>query len=108
MTLEYTNGHRRAISGASLAQLLKNMSAPERAIMAADILDGHVVIVGLTRRMVTAMCRADAGYVDRALRLTRAQRAEVCRGDRQLVSPRVPCADFEAFAEAIRRAGSTV
>jgi len=55
--LHYTNGHRRAISGASLAQLRRRMSAAERACLAADIVDGRVVLQGLTVKAIPeAIC----------------------------------------------------
>jgi len=112
--LQYTNGTRRAITGAGLAQLRRRMSAAERACLAADIVDGRVVLQGLTVKAVAALVGVNVGYVDRALRLTPQQRAEVCDGDRPLVSPR-PSADAPAFdwakiddatlVEAVRRIG---
>jgi len=112
--LQYANGYRRAITGASLAQLRRRMSAAERACLAADIVDGRVVLQGLTVKAIAALVGVNVGYVDRALRLTPEQRAEVCRGDRPLVTPRPP-ADAPAFdwnavgdemlVEAIRRIG---
>jgi len=52
--LHYTNGHRRAISGASLAQLRRRMSAAERAVLAADIVNGRVVLQGLAVKAIAA------------------------------------------------------
>jgi len=103
--LQYTNGHRRAITGAGLAQLRRRMSAAERACLAADIIDGRVILQGLTAKAVAALVGVNLGYVDHALRLTPEQREQVRRGDRPLVSPRPPCADFDALVDAIRRAG---
>jgi hypothetical protein len=112
--LQYTNGHRRAISGASLAQLRRRMSAAERACLAADVVDGRVVLQGLTVKAIAALVGVNVGYVDRALRLTPEQRAEVCRGARPLVSPRgrAPASpiDWNAIndddlVEAVRRIG---
>jgi hypothetical protein len=112
--LQYTNGHRRAISGAGLAQLRRRMSAAERACLAADIVDGRVVLQGLTVKAIAALVGVNVGYVDRALRLTPEQRAEVCRGDRPLVLPRTPAPashiDWNAIndddlVEAVRRIG---
>src|SRR5262249_16382766 len=103
-----------AITGASLAQRRWRMSAAERACLAADIVDGRVVLQGLTVKAIAALVGVNVGYVDRALRLTPEQRAEVCRGDRPLLAPR-PHADAPAFnwnavgdemlVEAIRRIG---
>src|SRR5262249_14543651 len=86
--LQYTNGTRRAITGAGLAQLRRRMSAAERACLAADIIDGRVILQGLTAKAVAALAGVSVGSVDRALRLTPEHRAEVCRGDRPLVQPR--------------------
>ena len=52
--LQYANGYRRAITGASLAQLRRRMSAAERACLAADIVDGRVVLQGLTVKAIAA------------------------------------------------------
>ena len=105
--LHYTNGHRRAISGASLAQLRRRMSAAERACLAADVVDGRVVLQGLTTK-------AGVGYVDRALRLTPEQRADVSRGARPLPPAQKRtiarpinwnAVDDDVLVEAIRRIG---
>jgi hypothetical protein len=104
---------RRCLSGASLAQLVRNMSPSDRAILAADILDGNVVIMGLTRRTVTAMCGATSAYVDAALRCTPEQRAAIARGERRLILPRsrAPAPfdwakiDDTTLVEAVRRIG---
>ena len=112
--LLYSNGSRRAISGASLAQIRRRLSAAERAVLAADIVDGRTVLQGLTVKAIAALVGVNVGYVDCALRLTPQQRAEVCRGDRPLVPPRTrkpaPPVDWNAIGdamlvEAIRRIG---
>ena len=112
--LQYANGYRRAITGASLAQRRRRMSAAERACLAADIIDGRVILQGLTAKAIAALVGVNVGYVDRALRLTPEQRAEVCRGDRPLVLPRAPAPashiDWNAIndddlVEAVRRIG---
>ena len=105
--------HRRCLSGASLAQIVRNMSPSERAVMAADILDGRIVVMGLTRRIVTAMCRATPNYVDAALRCTPEQRAAIARGERPLIRPRPRATapidwatiDDATLVEAVRRIG---
>ena len=110
--LHYTNGTRRAISGASLAQLRRRMSAAERAILAADLVDGHVVLQGLTVKSIAALVGTCPAYVHRALRLTPEQRADVCRGDRSLIPPtaRAPVFDWKSISddvlvEMIRKVG---
>jgi hypothetical protein len=64
------------------------MSAAERACLGADIVDGRVVLQGLTVKFIAALVGTSVDYVDRALRLTPAQRQEVCNGNRPLVPPR--------------------
>jgi hypothetical protein len=118
--LEYPNDYRRAtISGAGLAQRRRRMSAAERACLGADVVDGRVVLQGLTIKSVAALVGTSVGYVNRALRLTPAQRQAVCDGERPLVAPRArPRAgcwsgapiDWEAvgdemLVEAIRKIG---
>ena len=68
--LLYSNGSRRAISGASLAQIRRRLSAAERAVLAADIVDGRIVLQGLTVKAIAALVGVNVGYVDCALRLT--------------------------------------
>src|SRR5262249_44913969 len=96
------------------AQRRRRMSAAERACLAADIVDGRVVLQGLTVKAIAALVGVNVGYVDRALRLTPEQRTEACRGDRPLVAPRArgpaPPIDWNAIGddmlvEAIRRIG---
>jgi len=109
--LQYMNGHRRAISGASLAQLRRRMSAPERACLAADIVDGRVILQGLTVKAIAALVGVNMGYVDRALRLTPEQREQVRRGDRPLVAPQpyaptdAGCMSDDMLVEVVRRVG---
>ena len=109
--LQYTNGHRRAISGASLAQLRRRMSAPERACLGADIIDGRVILQGLTAKAIAALVGVSVGSVDRALRLTPEQREQVKRGDRPLVLPRAyaptdaGCMSDDMLVEVVRRVG---
>jgi hypothetical protein len=47
------------------------MNASQRAVLAADIIDGRLVVMGLTRKAVTALCSASHAYVAAALRTTR-------------------------------------
>jgi len=113
----YTNGSRRAITGAGLAQLRRHMSAAERACLAADIVDGRVALQGLTVKAVAALVGVNGSYLARALRLNPEQRAEVRRGTRPLVAPRTAATATDARAvdwdklddatlvEAVRRIG---
>jgi len=108
--LEYTNETRRAITGPGLAQLRRRMSAAERACVAADIIDGRLILQGLTAKSIAGLVGVNLGYVDRALQLTPEQRAEVCRGDRPLVAPRTGAPNAgrmsdEMLVEMVRRVG---
>jgi len=112
--LQYANGSRRAITGASLAQLRRRMSAAERACLAADIVDGRIALQGLTVKSIASLVGVNLGYVDRALRLTPEQRAEVRRGARPLPPAQKHtndrpinwnAVDEEMLVEAIRRIG---
>jgi hypothetical protein len=82
--LQYRNSPCRAISGASLAQLRRHMAAPERACLAADIIDGRVVLQGLTAKGIAALCGVNLAYFNAALNLTPEQRCEASRGARPL------------------------
>src|SRR5262249_8795795 len=111
--------HRRRIpariTGASLAQLLRNMGPAQRAVMAANIIDGDVVIAALTRRMVAMLCGASASYVDAALHHSAEEREAIACGARPLVPRARPRADArrinwanldaDVLVEAIRRIG---
>jgi len=103
------------ITGASLAQLLRNMGAAERAVLAANIIDGDVVITALTHKMVAMLCGASASYVDAALHHSAEEREAIARGDRPLVPRARPRADArrinwadlddDVLVEAVRRIG---
>jgi hypothetical protein len=89
------------------------MSAAERACVAADIVDGRVVLQGLTVKAIAALVGVNVGYVDRALRLAPEQRAEVSRGARPLPAQKHTndrpinwnAVDDDVLVEAIRRIG---
>jgi hypothetical protein len=117
MTIYHSNGSptsRRAITGAGLAQLRRRLSPAERACLAADIIDGRTALVALTAKAIATLVGVNLGYVDRALKLTSAQRQGVRAGDRPLIlpqprKPREPV-DWGAIgdaelAEAISRIG---
>ena len=103
----------RSISGASLSQRLRRMNASQRAVLAADIIDGRLVVMGLTRKAVTALCSASQAYVAAALRTTPEQRKAIVRGERSLIRarPRAPAPidwakiDDTTLVEAVRRIG---
>jgi hypothetical protein len=111
--LQYRNGHHRAISGASLAQLRRHMPAAERACLAADIVDGRVILQGLTAKSVASLCGVNMAYVNVALNLAPEQREEVRRGRRSLVPPPPkpsPAFDWDTvnddvLVEAVRKIG---
>jgi len=86
--VHYTNGGQRTISGAGLAQRQRRMSAAERACFAADVIDGKIMLAGLTVKSIAALIGVCPAYVHRALNLTPEQRIEVRCGYRPLVQPR--------------------
>jgi hypothetical protein len=83
--LNYNNGNPGAISGASLAQLVRRMSAPQRAILAADIVDGRTILQRLTAKSIAMIVGASPAYVCAALRCSPEQREQVRRGERPLI-----------------------
>jgi len=111
--LNYTNGRRHAITGASLAQRRRRMCKAERAILAADIIDGRIVLQGLTVKTIAGLVGTNISYVYQALKLTPEQREAVRRGDRRLILPQpapAPAFDWSAVSddvliEAIRQVG---
>ena len=114
MVLKYPSTARRAISGAGLSQVRRRMSAVERAVLAADILDGRVVLQGLTAKAVSELVGANLSYVHRAVLLTPEQRIAVVRGDRPLITPApraaAPAVDWakigdDMLVEAIKMIG---
>jgi hypothetical protein len=74
---------RRGIDPHSVAQK-KKLSKAARAVLGAEILDGHVVLLNPTRDMVSKALGASAGYIDMARRLSPEARQEVARGTRSL------------------------
>jgi hypothetical protein len=84
---KYTNGSRRAITGASLAQLVRRMPATARACLAANVIDGRIALVDLTAKAIITIVGANSSYVYQALRLSQEQREQVCRGERSLIAP---------------------
>lgn len=114
----FSNTSPRALSGASLAQHLRRLSAPERAILAAEIIDGTVIIQGLTIKAIAAISGANISYVHAALRCTPEEREQVRRGERPLVLPKDTArpssaptvfdwhaVDDDALVEAVRMIG---
>jgi hypothetical protein len=89
------------------------MNASQRAVLAADIIDGRLVVMGLTRKTVTSLCGASVNYVNAALRTTPEQRARIARGERSLIRsrPRTPTPidwnsiNDDVLVEAVRRIG---
>jgi hypothetical protein len=75
----------RTISGASLARFLRHMSAPQRAVLAAEILNGRIILTDLTAKAVAALVDVNQSYVNAALRCTPEQRLAVASGKRPLV-----------------------
>jgi hypothetical protein len=86
-----TNGtgasfHR--LSGASLAQFVKRMNTAQRAVLAAEIIDGRIALMKLTAKTVAAIVGVSQSSVNAALRYPPEQRAAIAAGDRPLVQRR--------------------
>jgi hypothetical protein len=74
----------RIISGASMAQLLRHMDVPARAIFGAEIYDGNVIVQNLTAKSIAALVGVSVASLFAAMRL------DVKRGLRPLILPRQP------------------
>ena len=81
---------RRLISGASLAQHLRHVPPPVRAVWGADIVDGRIVVAAPTARSVALTVGTSSSYLFAALRLSPEARAEVRGGERPLILARPP------------------
>jgi hypothetical protein len=81
-------GGARALSGASLAQMVRHMRPAERALIAADIVDGKVIVQGMTTKSVAMIVGTSIASAFAALRLSPEQREAVKRGQRPLVTSR--------------------
>jgi hypothetical protein len=92
MLFTRTNGsgqsYSRCISGASLARFLRHMTPAQRAVLAAEIIEGRVILQGLTAKAVAALTGASQPYVNIALRLTPEERVAVAAGNRPMVRSR--------------------
>ena len=77
----------RRISGASLAQKLRRLPLPDRAVFGAEILDGSVVVQNLTLQTVASLVNVSVSSLLAAVRATPAQRKEIKTG-RRCLQPR--------------------
>jgi hypothetical protein len=67
-------------TGRALARLLKASTAAQRALVAADIIDGRLNIVALTQSQVATLCGSSSGYVSTAAHLNARDRSRVRGG----------------------------
>ena len=74
----------RRISEASLAQRLRHMPLPARAVLGAEILDGNTVIQNLTVKTIAGLVGVSVSSLLAAARTTPAQREEIKAGRRPL------------------------
>jgi hypothetical protein len=79
---------RRTITGASLAQLARHMTPTEKAIFAAEILDGEITLQGLTAKSVAHLVGINQSYLFAALRATAQERTAILAGTRPLMPER--------------------
>jgi hypothetical protein len=94
-----TDTFSTSLSGASLAQRIRRMTPAQRACLAANILDGKIILQGLTAKSVGTICGASEAYVFAALKCTPEQREAVGRGERSLVEPRTRVVPASATVE---------
>jgi hypothetical protein len=98
----------RYISGASFARFVRHMTPAQRAVLAAEIIEGRVILQALTAKAVVALTGANQ------LRLTPEERVAVAAGDspmtRSRPRPRAAAAaddwwtfNDDAFVAAMRR-----
>jgi hypothetical protein len=64
------------------------MTPAQRAVLAAEIIEGRVILQGLTAKAVAALTGASQPYVNIALRLTPEERVAVATGHRPMVRSR--------------------
>jgi hypothetical protein len=99
--LNGSSASARCVTGASLAQIAWRMTPIERAVLAADIIDGKVVLQGLTAKSVAHLVGTNQSYMFAALRASPEQRAKILAGTRPLMPTRArPVPSPAAFAWA--------
>jgi hypothetical protein len=79
------------------------MTPPQRAVMAAEILDGALIVQNLTAKSIAMIVNANMAYVCAALRSTPEQRELVKRGQRPLIPTRARAAGTGGDRLAQRR-----
>jgi hypothetical protein len=84
----YGASHSRCVSGASLAQFLRRMTTAQRAVLAAEIIDGRIALTKLTAKTVAAIVGVSQSSVNAALSCPPEQRAAIAAGDHPLVQRR--------------------
>jgi hypothetical protein len=65
------------------------LSKTARALLGAEILDGNIPLMNLTREIVAKAVGVSAGYIDKARQLSPDQRWKVMRGERSLIERKV-------------------
>jgi hypothetical protein len=103
MVYHITNGNANSVSitGRSLAGRIPHMKPVERAVLAADILEGKVVLVDVMAKTVATLCGVSTTYMAGAAKLSEAERAEVLAGQRSLLEPNQPRPRHRAPTPAI-------
>jgi hypothetical protein len=79
---------RRHVDPHSVVQK-KKLSKAARAVLGAEILDGNIALLNLTRELVSKAVGVSTGYIDAARRLSPDARQEVARGNRSLARRKV-------------------
>jgi hypothetical protein len=78
----------RSIDPHSLVHRPK-LSKAMRALLGAEILDGRIPLMNVTREIVAKAVGCSAGYIDKARQLSPEQRCKVARGERSLIERNV-------------------
>jgi hypothetical protein len=90
----------------------RKLSKTERAILGAEILDGRVVLQGLTLKLIATAVGVSTSYIAAARRATPDQRRAIRHGLRPLVQPQnkpkalpAPVAPQEKLAAIVAEVG---
>jgi hypothetical protein len=73
---EDTNGYKTVV-GRQLAKRLKGIPVDFRALLAAELMAGEVVLHGLTQTQASALVRVNRGYVSCANKASPEQREDI-------------------------------
>jgi hypothetical protein len=93
----------KTIRGRGLA--LRKLGKAQRALLAADIARGEVMLTDLSIRQIAAAVGVSVAYAHAALRLSALEREGVRRGLRPLVQQHAPAGPRERLAKLVDEIG---